>query len=108
MFNEKEKDISKPKVEAPKVEKKVEDDPQEKILKEAIKETAKVENNVDYYVTCARLNLRSGASDTSDILTTIGSGDKIVVDKNRTIGAWSKVVKPKEGYVMTKFIAPVK
>lgn len=83
-------------------------DPKEDILKKAIAETAKVDNNVDYYVTCARLNVRSGASDTSTIIKIIASGDEIVIDKSKTIGAWSKVVKPLDGYVMTKFIAPVK
>ena len=95
------------KTEIPvKVEKK--QDPEEKILEKAITEVKKVEKLEDWYVTCARLNVRKQASDAADILRTIASGDKVKVDKVHVVGAWSKITTPVEGYVLTKFIAPVK
>lgn len=98
--------LNKPSPIPVKVEKK--EDPKEKILEEAIKETAKVEKLKDFTVICARLNVRSSASDTSKILRTIKSGDKVIIDESRSVGAWSKMVKPVDGYVLTKFIAPAK
>lgn len=94
------------KVEVKPEEKVV--DPEEKILEKAIKETAKVENSKKYVVTCTRLNVRKGASDRDDILRTVASGDEITVDVSKSRGAWSKITAPCEGYVLTKFIAPVK
>ena len=102
------KKTEEPKVEVKAtVETKVED-PTEKILEKAIQETKKVEVSKPYSVICARLNIRKGPSDKDEILRTIASGDKVTVDTSATRGAWSKITAPIEGYVMTKFIAPVK
>ena len=93
------------------VEVKVEEkpvDPTEKILENAIKETSKIENSKDYTVICARLNVRKGPSDRDDIIKTVASGTKLVIDLSGTKGAWSKDTSPIDGYVLSKFIAPVK
>ena len=100
IFNEK-------KVEHVKVETKKED-AEEKILEKAIKEVKKVESTKEYEVICTRLNIRKNASESADILGQYESGDKIKVDTNGSVGAFSKVTGPVAGYVMTKFIAPVK
>lgn len=97
-----------PKVEVQaKVETKVED-PEEKILEKAIIETKKVAVSKDYTVICTRLKVRKDPSDNADILTLLSSGDKITVDTSSTRGAFSKVTAPVNGWVMSKFIAPVK
>lgn len=97
-----------PKVEVKaKVETKVED-PQEKILEKAIVETKKVAVSKDFTVICTRLKVRKDPSDNADILTLLSSGDKITVDTASTRGAFSKVTAPVDGWVMSKFIAPVK
>ena len=93
-------------VETKKEEKQ--DDPTEKILEKAIKETKKVEVSKGYLVIANRLNVRKEPSDKGEIIKTISSGTKLTVDTSATKGAWSKVTSPIEGYVMTKFIAPEK
>ena len=109
-----EENVEVPEIKAEvetKPEKKQEEkpvDPTEKILEKAIKETAKVENSKDYTVICARLNVRKGPSDRDDILKTVASGTTLTVDLSGTRGAWSKVTKPVDGYVLSEFIAPVK
>lgn len=100
------KDISKFETPVEPEIKKV--DAEEKILEKAITEVSKVESLKDYMVICARLNVRRSASDSADILRTIKSGDKVKVDKAHSIGAWSKITTPVEGFVLSKFIAPVK
>ena len=90
-----------------KVETKVKD-PEEKILEKAIQETRKIEVSKPYKVTAVRLNVRKEANDKADILRTLSSGDEVTVDTASARGAWSKITAPFTGWVMSKFIAPVK
>ena len=108
MFNEKAKDISQPKVVPTKVEEKKVEDPQEKVLEEALAKTSKIEQIKDYKVVAALLNVRSNPSDKASIVGTVKSGTTIKVNTAETKGVWAKVTEPLDGYVMNQFIAPVK
>lgn len=108
MFNEKKDILKEEPVEVKQETPKKPEDKEEKILEKAINEVVKVEKTQDYTVICARLNVRRNASDAADILQTITSGTKVKVDKAHSVGAWSKITAPVDGFVLSKFIAPMK
>lgn len=98
------------KTEAINVDVKVgkpEEDPKEEILKQAVKEVAKVDSTKEVSVIVGSLNVRKNANINSEILGIVRSGDILTVSTTR-VGEWWKVEQPMAGYVMSEFVADVK
>lgn len=95
------------KIEPIVAESVVREDPKEDILKKAANEVAKVEAQKKVSVIVHSLNVRKNASENAEILGLVRSGDILEVSKTPA-GAWTKVIKPYDGYVKTEFIADVK
>lgn len=100
MFNE--KSIKREDIE----EKKEDTQPELKPVIE--KPSPKPEQTKSFAVNVAMLNVRANPSDKADVITTIPNGTVIQVNLTESKGVWSKVTMPVDGYVMSKFIAPVK
>lgn len=86
---------------------KPEEDPKEEILKQAVKEVAKVDSTKEVKVIVGSLNVRKNANINSEILGIVRSGDVLTVSTTR-VGEWWKVEQPMAGYVMSEFVADVK
>lgn len=82
-------------------------DKKEEVLQEALEKVSKAPETSKVKVIVNLLNVRSSASDINgnNVIGQVRSGDILEKDNDKSTAAWTKIIKPMEGYVMTKFVA---
>lgn len=73
---------------------------------ETVTETNSGAVGIGVVTKCARLNVRSKASTTGDVVTVLNLGDKVKIDVDNSTDEWFKIITNDgvDGYCMKKFV----